>query len=85
MSEDSKGLIKAAICDPNPIVVLKHELMYGTSLPMSDKAQSKDFVLPVGKAKIELEGSDVLIVMFSKMVGLALEAEVVLIITSSRS
>jgi len=73
-SEDAKGLIKAAIRDPNPVVVLEHELMYGVSFPMSDEAQSKDFVIPFGKAKIEKEGSDVTIVTFSKMVGLALEA-----------
>jgi len=73
-SEDAKGLIKAAIRDPNPVVVLEHELMYGVSFPMSDEAQSKDFVIPFGKAKIEKEGSDVTIVAFSKMVGLAIEA-----------
>jgi pyruvate dehydrogenase E1 component beta subunit len=73
-SEDAKGLIKAAIRDPNPVVVLEHELLYGTSFPMSDEAQSKDWVLPIGKAKIEKEGSDVTIVAFSKMVGLAIEA-----------
>mmetsp|Transcript_13660 Transcript_13660/g.19535 ORF Transcript_13660/g.19535 Transcript_13660/m.19535 type:complete len:363 (+) Transcript_13660:101-1189(+) len=73
-SEDAKGLIKAAIRDPNPVVVLEHELMYGVSFPMSDEAQSKDFVIPFGKAKIEREGSDVTIITFSKMVGLALES-----------
>jgi len=73
-SEDAKGLMKAAIRDPNPVVVLEHELMYGVSFPMSDEAQSKDFVIPIGKAKIEREGSDVTIVTFSKMTGLALEA-----------
>ena len=73
-SEDAKGLMKAAIRDPNPVVVLEHELMYGFSFPMSDEAQSKDFVIPIGQAKIEREGSDVTIVTFSKMTGLALEA-----------
>eukprot|EP00565_Helicotheca_tamesis_P003961 CAMPEP_0185729444 /NCGR_PEP_ID=MMETSP1171-20130828/5755_1 /TAXON_ID=374046 /ORGANISM="Helicotheca tamensis, Strain CCMP826" /LENGTH=336 /DNA_ID=CAMNT_0028398283 /DNA_START=101 /DNA_END=1111 /DNA_ORIENTATION=+ len=73
-SEDAKGLMKAAIRDPNPVVVLEHELMYGVSFPMSDEAQSKDWVIPIGKAKIEREGSDVTIVTFSQMVGFALEA-----------
>ena len=73
-SEDAKGLIKAAIRDPNPVVVLEHELLYGTPFPMSDEAQSKDWVIPFGKAKIEKEGTDVTIIAFSKMVGLALEA-----------
>ncbi|CAJ1962399.1 unnamed protein product [Cylindrotheca closterium] len=73
-SEDSKGLIKAAIRDPNPVVVLEHELMYGVSFPMSDEAQSKDFVIEIGKAKIEKEGTDVTLITYSKEVGLALEA-----------
>jgi pyruvate dehydrogenase E1 component beta subunit len=72
-SEDAKGLMKAAIRDPNPVMILEHELMYGVSFPMSDEAQSKDFVIEIGKAKIEREGTDVTVVSFSKMVGLALE------------
>ncbi len=77
-SEDAKGLMKAAIRDNNPVVVLEHELLYGTEFPMSDEAQSKDWVIPFGKAKIEKEGTDVTIIAFSKMVGLALEAADVL-------
>lgn len=73
-SEDAKGLIKAAIRDPNPVVVLEHELLYGVSFPMSDEAQSKDFLVEIGKAKIEREGTDVTLVTYSKEVGLALEA-----------
>jgi len=73
-SADAKGLIKAAIRDPNPVVVLEHELMYGVSFDMTDEELSKDFVIPIGKAKIEREGSDVTVVTFSKSVGLALEA-----------
>jgi len=72
-SEDAKGLMKSAIRDPNPVVVLEHELMYGVSFPMSDAAQSKDFLVPIGQAKVEREGTDVTIVTFSKPVGLALE------------
>ena len=72
-SEDAKGLIKAAIRDPNPVVYLENELLYGTPFPMSDEAQRDDFVIPIGKAKIEREGSDVTIVTFSKMVGTSLE------------
>jgi len=77
-SEDAKGLMKAAIRDPNPVMFLEHELMYGVSFPMSDEAQSKDFVIPFGQAKIEREGTDVTIISFSKPVGLALEAAEVL-------
>lgn len=73
-SEDAKGLIKAAIRDPNPVAVLEHELMYGVSFPMSEEAQSKDFVIEIGKAKIERPGTDVTVITYSKEVGKALEA-----------
>jgi len=46
-SEDAKGLMKAAIRDPNPVFVLENELMYGSSFPMSEEALSSDFVIPV--------------------------------------
>jgi pyruvate dehydrogenase E1 component beta subunit len=72
-SEDAKGLIKAAIRDPNPVVVLEHELMYGVSFPMSDAAQSKDFIIPIGESRVERQGTDVTLITFSKEVGLALE------------
>lgn len=73
-SEDAKGLMKAAIRDPNPVMILEHELMYGVSFPMSDEAQSPDFVIPIGKAKIEIPGTDVTLISFSKTVGLAIDA-----------
>jgi pyruvate dehydrogenase E1 component beta subunit len=72
-SEDARGLVKAAIRDNNPVVILENELLYGTSFPVSDEAQSLDFVIPIGKAKIEREGTDVTVVTFSKMVGVSLE------------
>lgn len=77
-SEDAKGLIKAAIRDPNPVVYLENELLYGVPFPMSDEAQQEDFVIPIGKAKIEREGTDVTIVAFSRSVGTALDAAEVL-------
>lgn len=77
-SEDAKGLTKSAIRDNNPVVILEHELLYGTEFPMSDAAQSEDWIVPFGKAKIEREGADVTLVAFSKMVELALEAADVL-------
>ena len=70
-AEDAKGLLKAAIRDPNPIIFLEHELMYGHSFEMTD---SPDFIAPIGKARIMREGSDVTIVAFSRMVGHALAA-----------
>lgn len=55
-SEDCKGLLKAAIRDPDPVVFLENEILYGVQYPMSDQALSNDFVLPIGKAKIERSG-----------------------------
>ena len=73
-SEDAKGLMKSAIRDENPVVVLENELLYGVSFPMSDAAQSPDFLIPIGKAKVEREGKDVSIITFSEMVGTSLDA-----------
>lgn len=73
-SEDAKGLLKAAIRDPNPVVVLENELEYGVSHPMSQEALSSDFILPIGKAKVEREGKDITIVSHSRSVGLSMKA-----------
>jgi pyruvate dehydrogenase E1 component beta subunit len=73
-AEDAKGLLKAAIRDPNPVVVLENELLYGTSFPMSVEAQKDDFVIPFGKAKIERVGKDLTIVTLSRCVGQSLVA-----------
>lgn len=72
--EDARGMIKAAIRDDNPVVVLEHELLYGESFPVSDEAADKDFVIPFGKAKIEREGKDITLIGFSKGVELCLKA-----------
>jgi pyruvate dehydrogenase E1 component beta subunit len=68
---DAKGLLKAAIRDPNPVIFLENEILYGQSF---DVPQFDDFVLPIGRAKILREGSDVTIVAFSLMVERALQA-----------
>ncbi|CAG7956620.1 unnamed protein product [Penicillium nalgiovense] len=73
-SEDAKGLLKAAIRDPNPVVVLENELMYGQAFPMSEAAQKNDFVVPIGKAKIERPGKDLTIVSVSRCVGQSMTA-----------
>ncbi|XP_012533216.1 pyruvate dehydrogenase E1 component subunit beta, mitochondrial isoform X1 [Monomorium pharaonis] len=73
-SEDAKGLLKAAIRDPDPVVVLENEILYGVQYPMSDEALSKDFVLPIGKAKVERAGNHVTLVAHSKAVEECLEA-----------
>ena len=72
---DAKGLLKAAIRDPNPVVFLEHELLYGESFPVPDV---DDYVLPIGKAKIRREGRDVTLVAHSRMVGFALKAAEIL-------
>ncbi len=61
-ASDAKGLLKSAIQDPNPVVVLEHEVLYGKSFEVPDVT---NYVLPIGKAKIEKAGTDVTIVSFS--------------------
>lgn len=73
-SEDARGLLKAAIRDPNPVVVLENEIMYGFSFSVSEEALSEDFLLPIGKAKIARPGKDVTIVAHSIGVDHALNA-----------
>lgn len=73
-AEDAKGLLKAAIRDPNPVVFLENELLYGQTFPMSEAAQKDDFVLPIGKAKVERQGKDLTIVTLSRCVGQSLIA-----------
>lgn len=73
-AEDSRGLMKAAIRDPDPVIFLENELLYGESFPVSAECLDPSFCLPIGKAKIEREGKDVTITAFSKMVGYALQA-----------
>ena len=68
---DAKGLLKAAIRDPNPVVFLEHEMLYGTEF---DVPEGDDYVLPIGKAKVRREGKDVTITAHARMVGFALQA-----------
>ena len=68
---DAKGLLKAAIRDPNPVVFLENEILYGQSFEVPT---DEDYTIPIGRAKIERSGIDVTIVAFSIMVGKALEA-----------
>ncbi len=68
---DAKGLLKSAIRDNNPVVFLENELMYGQSFELPD---DPDFTVPIGKARIMRQGTDVTIVAFSRMVGYALAA-----------
>ena len=68
---DAKGLLKAAIRDPNPVIFLENEILYGQSFPVP---KLDDFVLPIGKARIARPGKDVTIVSFSIGMTYALKA-----------
>jgi pyruvate dehydrogenase E1 component beta subunit len=68
---DAKGLLKAAIRDPNPVVFLEHEMLYGQEF---DVPEGIDWVVPIGKAKVRREGSGVTLVAYSRMVGFCLKA-----------
>lgn len=68
---DAKGLLKAAIRDPNPVVFLEHEMLYGIEYEVPDVA---DWIVPIGKAKVRREGTDLTITAHSRMVAFALKA-----------
>jgi pyruvate dehydrogenase E1 component beta subunit len=68
---DAKGLLKAAIRDPNPVIFLENEILYGHSF---DVPVSEDFIVPIGRAKVVRPGRDVTLVAYSIMVGKSLEA-----------
>jgi pyruvate dehydrogenase E1 component beta subunit len=68
---DAKGLLKSAIRDPNPVIFLENEILYGQSSPVP---KLDDFVLPIGKARIARPGNDVTIVSFSIGMTYALKA-----------
>ena len=74
-SADAKGLLRASIRDPNPVIFLENEILYGHTF---DCPVDEDFIVPIGKAKIERAGQHVTIVAFSIMVGVALAAAKVL-------
>src|SRR6267154_5048591 len=70
-ASDAKGLLKAAIRDPNPVIFLENEILYGHTF---DVPEDPDFIVPIGRARIVRQGSDVTIVAWSIMVGKALQA-----------
>jgi pyruvate dehydrogenase E1 component beta subunit len=69
-ASDAKGLLKAAIRDPNPVIFLENEILYGQSFPVP---KLDDYVLPIGKARIARPGKDVTIVSFSMGMSYALK------------
>ncbi|MGE3783893.1 MAG: pyruvate dehydrogenase complex E1 component subunit beta, partial [Alphaproteobacteria bacterium] len=68
---DHKGLLKSAIRDPNPVIFLEHELVYGEHFPVP---ADPEYLVPIGKARIARVGEHVTIAAFSRMVKLALQA-----------
>jgi pyruvate dehydrogenase E1 component beta subunit len=68
---DHKGLLKSAIRDPNPVIFLENEILYGQSFEVPD---TDDWLVPIGKARIVRPGADVTIAAFSIMVGKAMQA-----------
>ncbi len=68
---DAKGLLKSAIRDPNPVIFLENEILYGQSFEVPT---DEDFTVPIGRAKVVRPGEDVTITAFSLMVARALEA-----------
>jgi pyruvate dehydrogenase E1 component beta subunit len=68
---DAKGLLKSAIRDPNPVIFLENEILYGHSFPVP---KLDDYLVPIGKARIAREGTDVTIVAWSMGMTYALKA-----------
>ncbi|EGC28737.1 pyruvate dehydrogenase E1 beta subunit [Dictyostelium purpureum] len=73
-ARDHRGLLKAAIRDDNPVVCLESELLYNYKFTLTPEEQDKDYLLDIGKAHVEREGTDVTLVSFSRMVANCLEA-----------
>ncbi|KAN0036813.1 hypothetical protein ACTFIV_002126 [Dictyostelium citrinum] len=71
---DHRGLLKSAIRDDNPVVYLESELLYNYKFDLTDQEQDKEYLVPIGKAKVEREGKDVTIVGFSRIVSNCMEA-----------
>ena len=67
---DAKGLLKSAIRNPNPVIFIEAQLLYGTKGEVSDA----DYTIPIGRAEVKREGHHVTVVAYSKMLLLALEA-----------
>jgi pyruvate dehydrogenase E1 component beta subunit len=76
--EDCRGLLKAAIRDNDPVVVLENEMMYGVEFDATSEVMDPNFLIEIGKAKIEREGTDCTITAHAKMVGHSLAAAEIL-------
>lgn len=73
-AKDNLGLLRSAIRDPDPIIFLENEMMYNIEFELTPEQLNPEFLLPIGKAFTERQGTDVTIVAYSKMVGFSLEA-----------
>jgi len=76
--EDCRGLLKSAIRDNDPVVFLENEMMYGVEFEATKEIMDSEFLIPIGKAKIEREGTDITITAHAKMVGHSLAAAKIL-------
>jgi|TARA_B110000285_G_C15046647_1_gene574674 pyruvate dehydrogenase E1 component beta subunit len=77
-AEDNIGLLRASIRDDNPVMFLENEMMYNIEFDLTAEQMDPEFILPIGKAKIERQGSDCTITAHAKMVGFSLEAAEIL-------
>ncbi|AHX11643.1 transketolase, pyrimidine binding domain protein [Neorickettsia helminthoeca str. Oregon] len=77
-ASDYRGLLKSAIRDNNPVIFLENEILYGMAHTLTPEQEENDYTVPIGKANVIKEGSDVTIVTFSICVKLALEAAEIL-------
>eukprot|EP01130_Rhizamoeba_saxonica_P001991 TRINITY_DN11803_c0_g1_i1.p1 TRINITY_DN11803_c0_g1~~TRINITY_DN11803_c0_g1_i1.p1 ORF type:complete len:372 (+),score=104.25 TRINITY_DN11803_c0_g1_i1:51-1166(+) len=73
-AEDAKGLMKSAIRDPDPVVVLESELGYNYKFPLSAEANDPEFLIPIGKAKVEKKGEDITLIGFGRIVSDMMQA-----------
>lgn len=73
-SEDCKGLLKASVRDPDPVVFLENELLYGTTFDIADEVLDENFLVPIGKAKVMRPGKDITLVSHSIGVGFCMTA-----------
>ena len=72
--EDARGMLKAAIRDPNPVVFLESEVMYNEQFEADEKIMDKDFLAPIGKLRVMKEGKDVTICGYLKALKPAMKA-----------
>jgi pyruvate dehydrogenase E1 component beta subunit len=68
-ARDNIGLLRAAIRDPDPVIFLENEMMYGVEFDVPPEELNPDFLLPLDKANIERQGTDITITAHAKMVG----------------